>query len=298
MSDIKKPKLIKNSWGFYQCDPLPSDEELSQYYTNKYFQEGHGSYSVSYSSEEISYLELKASLIYRKTIQLMSESGKGKTLLDIGCGEGWIMHEFNNQGTKVFGIDFSRYGMEKFHPHLLDFFKQGDLYNLIEEQISSRSKFDFLTLVNVIEHVTHPVLLINRIKKMMHEKSILVIVAPNDYSPLHQLLLEKKKISKEFWICYPDHLSYFNKESMCNLLDDQGFAVRSIVADNPVDLNLLNDNSNYIEDPNKGKNVHLFRVRADNFLGSLDIDNLLRIYEILGSMGVGRDLNYFCSLAI
>ena len=297
MSNIEKPNLTKTSWGFYQYDPLPSDEELSKYYTNKYFQEGHGSYSVSYSPEEISYFRLKAALIYRKTSQLMSESGKSKTLLDIGCGEGWIMEEFSDQGAKVFGIDFSQYGIEKFHPHLLDFFKQGNLYDLIEERVSSGLKFDFLTLVNVIEHVTDPVLLINRIKEMMHEKSILIIVAPNDYSPLHKLLLEKKKISTEFWLCYPDHLSYFNKKSMCNLLDDQGFVVRSIVADNPVDLNLLNDNSNYIEDPSKGKNVHLFRVRTDNFLGSLDMDNLLQIYEILGSMGVGRNLNYFCSLA-
>jgi len=289
-------KLTKTRWDFYQYDPLPSDEELRKYYTNKYFQEGLGSYSISYTEEEISYFRLKAALIHRKIAQLTNSNVKGKTLIDIGCGEGWMMDEFYRQGATVFGIDFSRHGIEKFHPHLIPFLEQGNLYELVEHQINAESKFDLLLVANVIEHVIDPVLFLNRIKKMMHQESILLIVAPNDFSPLHQLLLEKRKISKKFWLCYPDHLSYFNKTSMCNLLDDQGFEVRSIVADNPVDLNLLNDNSNYIGDPAKGKNTHLFRVRTDNFLGQLNAEKLLQIYELLGSMGVGRDLNYYCSL--
>jgi hypothetical protein len=130
----------------------------------------------------------------------------------------------------------------------------------------------------------------------MHPRSLLVLIAPNDFSPLHEHLLEKKNISRQFWLCYPDHLSYFNKGNMSAFLADSGFFIRAIVADNPIDLNLLNDNSNYIEDKSKGKNTHFFRVRMDNFLGGIDPDGLLKIYEILGSMGVGRDLHYYCSI--
>ncbi len=96
-------------------------------------------------------------------------------------------------------------------------------------------------------------------------------------------------------MAYPDHLSYFNKESMCNLLADLKFDIKCIVADNPIDLNLLNDNSNYINDQSKGKDTHLFRVRSDNFLGGIDKEKLIKLYEVLGSMGVGRDLVYYCS---
>ncbi|MCP4613876.1 MAG: class I SAM-dependent methyltransferase [Planctomycetes bacterium] len=297
MNHAKKPKLTKTVWGFYQYTPLPSDEELNDYYANKYYQEGIGSYSVSYTEEEISYLRLKASLIYRKTAQLTNGSMKGKTLVDIGCGEGWVMNEFYRQGVTVLGIDFSRHGIEKFHPHLIPFLEQGNLYELVEEKVRSESQFDFLMVANVIEHVIDPILLLNRIKRMMHHESILVIVAPNDFSPLHELLLKEKNITRKFWLCYPDHLSYFDKASMCSFLNAHGFEVRTILADNPIDLNLLNDNSNYIEDPTKGKNTHLFRVRTDNFLGSLDAEKLIQVYELLGSIGVGRDLNYYCSLA-
>ncbi len=295
MTHLKEHKLIKTKWGFYQYDPKPSDEELYNYYANKYYQEGRGNYSVSYTDEEIAYFKLKAWLIYRKTSQLTNIEEPAK-FIDVGCGEGWIMDEFNRQGISVLGLDFSSHGIEKFHPHLLPFFEQGNIYELLEEKVRIKSKFDFLILANVIEHVKDPFQLLQNIKKIMHSSSILVIVAPNDFSPLHELLLQEGKITREFWLCYPDHLSYFNKESLSNLLLDLGFKIRAIVADNPVDLNLLNDNSNYIEDPSKGKNIHLFRVRSDNFLGSLDPDKLLKIYETLGSMGVGRDLNYYCSI--
>ncbi|MBN1636168.1 MAG: hypothetical protein JW920_06615, partial [Deltaproteobacteria bacterium] len=122
------------------------------------------------------------------------------------------------------------------------------------------------------------------------------LVVPNDFSELHDYLLKTGKISREFWLCYPDHLSYLNKESMESFLNDMGFFVHAVVADNPIDLNLLNDNSNYIEDRTKGKNTHLFRVRMDNFLASIDEEKLLMLYEIFGSMGVGRDLTYYCRI--
>jgi 2-polyprenyl-3-methyl-5-hydroxy-6-metoxy-1,4-benzoquinol methylase len=295
MIDSKNPpELIKTKWGFYQYDPIPSDEELHSYYANKYYQEGLGSYSVSYTTEEIAYFKLKARMLCRKISHIADI--KGGRLIDIGCGEGWIMDELKRHGISVLGLDFSKHGIEKFNPHLLPYFKQGNIYELLEEKVRIKSKFDFLILANVIEHVKDPFQLLKNIKRIMHSSSILVIVAPNDFSQLHELLLQEGKIARKFWLCYPDHLSYFNKESMGNILLDVGVKIHSIVADNPVDLNLLNDNSNYIEDPSKGNNIHFFRVRSDNFLGGLDSDKLLQIYEILGSMGVGRDLNYYCSI--
>ena len=295
MTDLKEPELIKTKWGFYQYDRKPTDEELYEYYANKYYQEGLGSYSVSYTDEEIAYFELKAWMVYRKSSQL-ADIKNGKKLIDIGCGEGWIMDEFYRHGSSVLGFDFSIYGIEKINCHLLPFFEQGNIYELLEEAIQTKFKFDFLILANVIEHVRDPVLLLRDVKKIMHLNSILVVVAPNDFSPLHKHLLREKKISRRFWLGYPGHLSYFNKEGMINLLSYLDFKIHSTVADNPVDLNLLNDNSNYIEDTSKGKNIHFFKVRSDNFLGSLSADKLLQVYEILGSMGVGRNLNYYCSI--
>jgi 2-polyprenyl-3-methyl-5-hydroxy-6-metoxy-1,4-benzoquinol methylase len=119
MSDFKNHyRLIKTKWGFYRYDPLPSEEELNEYYDKKYYQEGCGSYELSYTDDEISYFRLKASLIYRKASRL-ADVIEGAKMIDIGCGEGWVINEFHQQGFSVLGVDFSRYGIAKFHPHLL-----------------------------------------------------------------------------------------------------------------------------------------------------------------------------------
>ena len=295
--DIKTPpELIRTKYGFYHYLPLPTEEELRQYYADKYYQHGVGSYSISYCEEEIEYFKLKARLIYKKVSMLM-DMKKKRSFIDIGCGEGWVLNEFEKRGNTVLGVDFSRYGVEKFHPHLLSFFEQGNIYDLLENMIEKGSRFDILMLANVIEHVIDPETLLQKIKGIMFPESLLIIIAPNDFSRLQELLIEKKKISRKFWLAYPDHLSYFNRESMGNFLSAQEFELKAVVAENPVDLNLLNDNSNYIEDPEKGKATHMFRVLADNFLADNDTDKLLQIYEILGSMGIGRDLNYYCSMS-
>lgn len=293
--DKQQPQLVKTKWGFYQYEPKPSESELQEFYAKKYFQEGQGGYEVSYDAEELEWIRLCAWLIYQETRKSMSKS-KG-TLLDVGCGEGWLLNEFYQHGWVVEGIDFGKYAIEKYHPHLLDFFEQGNIYKLMEEKIQSSKVADVIFLGHVIEHVVDPVNLLKNVKRMMHKDSVLVMVAPNDFSLLHKYLFEKGYITKKFWLRFPDHLSYFNKESMSNVLQDLGFRIDTIVAGNPIDLNLMNDNANYIQDPSKGKNIHKFRIRTDNFLASIDRDKLLQMYEILGSMGVGRNLVYYCSIA-
>lgn len=293
IQSAKPVTLKKNKWGFYQYEPLPTEKELQEYYEKKYYQEGCGSYEIEYSEEEIAYFKVKASLIYRE-IGKLSRNMSDKKLLDIGCGEGWIMEKFFQSGVSVAGFDFSNFALEKHNPHLLPFFQQGNIYGLLREKSALQTTFDFIVCANVLEHVVDPVKLLCIISRLMHHQSILVLIVPNDFSVLHQYLLQEKKVSREFWLRYPDHLSYFNKQSMERFLSDMGFVIKAIVADNPIDLNLLNDNSNYVEDQSKGKNAHLFRVRMDNFLATINEDKLLSVYEILGSMGIGRDLHFYC----
>lgn len=291
---MKNPQLKKTKAGFFQYSPLPSKKELSDYYAKQYFQAAHGSYTPSYTKEETAYFRLKADLIYKECGRLRGT--KKKNFFDIGCGEGWVMDRFKKSGSTVLGIDFSQYGIAHHNPHVLPDFKQGDIYTLLDSVIAQKETFDVLLLANVIEHVVDPAALLKKIKKVMATKALLAVVAPNDFSPLHEHLLKHKYIDRKFWLAYPDHLSYFNKENMTKFLAKNGFKVESIVADNPIDLNLMNDNSNYIKKRSKGKKTHYFRVRTDNFLASIDVDKLLDIYRILGSMGVGRDLTYYCSL--
>lgn len=289
------PQLILTKYGYWTYEPKPSPDQLAEHYAKKYYQEGRGSYAVSYSDEEVRYFRLRASLVFRQFSRLY-KSHPNASLLDVGCGEGWIMDKFQREGFEVRGIDFSSFAIEKFHPHLRAFFQEGNIYEMLNRYFSSGQKYDVVILANVIEHVIDPVELLACLKKLLKSEGMLLIVAPNDFSVLQQELLSKKCVDSPYWLAYPEHLSYFNKESMTRLIEDQGYSLNAVVAENPIDLNLLNNHSNYIQDKSKGKAVHMLRVRTDNFLASIDEDKLLDVYNVYGRMGVGRDLNYFCGI--
>ncbi len=288
-------ELIQTKWGFYQYRPLPSDEALQAYYAEQYFQQGLGSYAVSYTDEEKAWFRLRSWLLHEK-VRLLRNGKTGGRFLDVGCGEGWLLNEFFDQGYAVQGLDFSIEGIRKIHPHLLSSFQQGNVYEELVRILAKREVYDVVAIINVIEHVKFPDRLLADLRQVMDENSILLVFAPNDFSLLHAYLEQEKIISKKWWLRYPDHLSYFNKESMGNLLEDMGLAVQCVVGDHPIDLHLLCEHSNYVEDSSKGPGTHCYRMRWDNFLAGLDRNKLLSIYETLGSMGVGRNLAYYAML--
>jgi 2-polyprenyl-3-methyl-5-hydroxy-6-metoxy-1,4-benzoquinol methylase len=197
-------------------------------------------------------------------------------------------------GYGVKGVDFSSHGIKKWHPDLETNLVVGDYELVLRDELRRGERYDVVTIANVIEHVLDPRTLVDIARTLLTESGDLVVVAPNDFSPLQELLLQEGIIDEPFWIAHPDHLSYFNKETMIAFLSDAGMNVRAIVADNPVDLNLLNEQMNYVREPKRGKSVHRFRVAVDLFLAGVDLDGLLNVYGALGAMGVGRDLTYYC----
>jgi len=294
-ANLKTSKLIQTKYGYWTFDPLPSKEELNHFYADSYYQNEGVQYQLQYSDEEVAYFRLRTSLVMRQLRRLRPGQSL-KTFFDVGCGEGWFLDKFYKDGMKVRGIDFSAFAIERFHPHMKEFFEQGNIYVLLDRYIKSGEKYDVILLANVIEHVQDPIGLLNKLRKILIRDGILVILAPNDFSSIHEHLLATKIIDKPFWVRYPGHLSYFNKQSMLNIFEGIKLKTEAIVSDYPIELNLFNPNSNYSRDPKTGKGVHLLRVRTNNFLAGIDEESLLDLYTVYGRMGVGRNLYYYCSL--
>ncbi|MEQ9397810.1 MAG: class I SAM-dependent methyltransferase [Longimicrobiales bacterium] len=286
-------KVVRHPLGYYEVQPKPSREELADYYARKYYQEGIGAYELDYTPDELAHVRLKTSLIVRQVERLRPGPGR---LLDIGCGEGWLLDRFRTAGWDVSGVDFSSFGVEKWNPELRDVVQTGDYEELLREAAAEGRTFDVVAFANVIEHVLDPRGLVRLARDLVAPGGLLVIVAPNDFSPLHQRLLETGRIDEPFWVFHPDHLSYFNKASMEALLGAEAIDVAAVVADNPIDLNLLNERMNYVREPEKGKSAHRYRIATDLFLAEQGEDALLDLYAALGSMGVGRNLTYFCTV--
>lgn len=284
-------EIIENKYGFYEVKNKPSLKELQAYYADKYYQEGLGSYAVSYDDDEIQYFfnKIEQKFAIANTF-LDKESGK---ILDVGSGEGFALKFFDELGWDCVGLDFSNFGIKANNPKQQDLLIVGDIFDNIEKIIASSKMFDLIWLDNVLEHVIDPLDLLKKLYKIINNGGILVVDVPNDFSVLHRHLLKEKYIHKEFWVSPPDHLSYFSKDGLTNIAQEAGFHIKKTIADHPIDLDLLSPNSNYVENKNLGKDSHKKRIDTENLLHSISIEKTNKFYEELANLGLGRSITSF-----
>ena len=264
----------KHDLGYYFIFPTPSEEELKEYYQKKYYQNlTVSTYQESYTEEELAVLKIDAELghdIFSKGSQ-----NESKELLDIACGEGFFMKNMQELGWKVNGTDYSSHGIRIHNPHLEDKVIYGELNPVLEELIQSKKFFDFINLGNILEHVISPIDLLNKCHKLLGQNGVLRVKVPNDFSHLQKYITKNNSINS-YWIHPPDHLSYFNFDSLPKVLNHCNFKVQKLYGDFPIELFLLHPESNYIE-KKVGKLAHQARIDFTRNIWNLGIKKFKKI---------------------
>lgn len=288
---MKNKKVIKNEYGFFELEAKPTQEELSKYYQEKYYQESRGSYEKKYSANELLHINNMIKQKYMVLHNLLRlEKKSKKSILDIGAGEGWVLNYFKNEGWDCTGLDFSKYGCSMHNPDCVKDLIIGDVYENIHLLLSQDRKFNIIWMGNLLEHVSEPYELLSLIKGLVAKENILVVVVPNDFSATQELLLTEKYISRPFWILYPDHISYFNRKGLVSICNKAGWEEKDIIGSFPIDFNLFNKNTNYVENKTTGKSCHKSRIDIDNFLMEVSPEKTIEIYRNYAEIGIGRNI--------
>ena len=82
---------------------------------------------------------------------------------------------------------------------------------------------------------------------------------------------------------------------MIKLASAVGWRVNKVISDFPIELDLLNPNSNYIKNSSVGKASHRKRIEFENFIHSMSIEKTNQFYESLLNLGLGRNITGFFS---
>lgn len=143
----------------------------------------------------------------------MLNKNKGK-LLDIGCATGSFMELAQNDGWKAWGVDPSRWATSIAKKRHLNA-KEGT----VKSAKFNKDYFDVIVCIDVIEHVLQPKKLLEETKRILKKGGTLCIVTPDSGSVIPRLLKEK------WWHIRPDHIFYFSKQTILNLLTIVGFKV-------------------------------------------------------------------------
>jgi SAM-dependent methyltransferase len=150
---------------------------------------------------------------------------KSKNILDLGCGAGAYTKILNSQGYPAFGVDINQY------PEWLEqessYFFQGD-----STQIPFKSKFFHTTILfEVLEHCPDPEKALREIHRCTTD--YLVLSVPD--CDLNNAL-RRYDLALAHWTD-PTHCNFFTKETICELLESNGFAIIEISGCYKVDPN-------------------------------------------------------------
>lgn len=287
-------RLKQHELGYWEMIDKPTPEELKKYYAEKYYQEAHGSYEHVYTEGELSFFGAKLTQQFAvvKTAIPHLPQGKGR-LLDVGCGEGYTLAFFREQGWSVKGIDFSSAGVSSKNPDCLDALNTGDLFELLDSEIAAGNTYDVLWLQHVLEHVVDPLELLVSLKKLIAKNGIAVITVPNDGSLTQSGALRHNHIDRAFWVAPPDHLTYFDRNSLINITNKTGWENIEVTANFPIDWFLFHAGSNYIQDKLQGKPAHFARIEIENLINERPPEDVNRFWSSLAKLGMGRDITIF-----
>lgn len=274
-----------NQLDYYEAIPKPNPKELEKHYSEKYYQSAHGAYSSEYSDEDIRYFHNVA----RVALETVNRLNVDKSLYDLGCGEGFFTKSFFQVGWKVTCCDFSDFGIRKHNVDMLPYFTSGDIFEQLKEAIQKKKMFGLINLQNVLEHVVDPVELLIDLKKILNKTSLIRIKVPNDYSRFQMALINRNSTANT-WFSPPEHLSYFNKIGLINILNHCGYEIFSMQADFPIEIFIANNHSNYSKDRSLGKQAHLARIFCENHLIETDIHDYIEYSQAAGKLGFGREL--------
>lgn len=148
---------------------------------------------------------------------------KAKTILDVGCGEGFSLNKLheNNIGEKLEGIDYSKEAVllgKKLFPRLL--LKTGSIYDLPYKN----NYFDLVLCTEVLEHLDNPKRALRKILRV--SKKYAIISVPNEPFFMMGNFLRGKNVMQ--FGNDPEHIQHWTVFSFQRFLKRESIKIKAV----------------------------------------------------------------------
>jgi 2-polyprenyl-3-methyl-5-hydroxy-6-metoxy-1,4-benzoquinol methylase len=150
------------------------------------------------------------SLQAERLIHRLRPFKKAGDLVDIGAGTGIFVEQAQLAGYRAIGIEPGKWLAEQAIARSIPV-KYGLFPDIIDD-----SKFDIITVIDVIEHVSNPLKLLQDIAAHLNSDGIAVIVTPDVGS------LAARIMGKKWWHYRVAHISYFERKTLKEALEKAG----------------------------------------------------------------------------
>lgn len=216
--DLSQAFFSKNGFNIRKCKkcltwfifPTPTPAQINDVYGIDYFSgasKGFGYVDYDFDKEAMK-------SVFNSHLNDFEKFVKGRRLFDVGAATGYFMTVAKNRGWDVSGIEISEEASKRGREKGLNIVT-GTLSDTKIDQV-----FDVVTMWDVVEHMTNPDKDIDVVNKILKTKGLLAINTPDSGSLF-------AKIMKQRWhlVVPPEHIWYFNRKSLCLLLERKGFKI-------------------------------------------------------------------------
>jgi len=200
---------------FTFLNPRPTPESISAFYESEDYQPFLSTQSGLTFWDRI-YLTVRSFTLAgkRRKISKLKSSG---SILDMGCGTGEFLHEMQQHGWRVEGLEMEKKAAE---------FARTE-YNLsvrtqeLQDCDFPDKSFDVITLWHVLEHLYEPKESLKKMRNLLKDDGFILIAVPNISS-------FDARFYKKNWIALdaPRHLFHFTPETMRAFCKTAGLVIK------------------------------------------------------------------------
>lgn len=215
--------------GLGRIDPLPSDQELAEWYATKYRQayKSAAQPALRHVLRAARNAQLRWQWLCQNTMGLYpSQSTCAKRSLDIGSSSGEFVYRLHTLGFQAKGIE-PHQGYATYARNMLGIdINNGTLQHCLASE--ALGSFDLISMFHVLEHLSEPVAALRTIGEKLKSEGLLYIEVPN-----------AMRLCSPKYMFFKAHTLYFTGNTLRSLLEKSGFKVVSHNPDASDNLSLL-----------------------------------------------------------
>ena len=221
IQNSKYKTVFDKECGFMRVEPYPTQNELKGYYEGTYFDQGD-LVKHDYLNDELIYR-----VTYLKYIDSIFKNIEKKdniSVLEYGCGVGSFIRSlltsrYDNCIELINGVDISNTAIKMASNHTKS---QKVYFYPLDEFIFPVKKYDLVASLEVIEHIPNVQKIVKKMSESINQGGIIFLTTPN-YNSFEQ------RVFKKNWrlFCPPEHINYFTKKTLSNILNENGLKVIS-----------------------------------------------------------------------
>ena len=185
------------------------------------------------------------------------------SLLEIGAGDGAFLQTIRQHLPEIqlTAVDKDQNTLQ------LRLERSDKNYDSIEELLQGHTRYDFICLFHVLEHILSPSDFLEKIRVIMHDNSFLVIEVPSLFDPL--LSLYNSKAYSSFYF-QSQHPYVYSQSSLRRLLEYNGFQTVELINYQRYGFE---NHLNWLSQGRPGGNElfqELFKGLEDNYIKALE----------------------------